>query len=44
MTIAAWFTFWAFVLFHFLQLTFDGAWAIAWFFFFCFASIATAVR
>lgn len=33
-----------FFLFHFLQLAFDGAWAIAWFFYLCLTTIMTAYR
>ncbi len=43
-TFAAWSTFWAAVLFHILQAAFDGGWAFGWFFYLCFASIATAIR
>ncbi len=39
-----WASFLLFVVFHVLQLTFDGAWAFGWFFYLCFACIATGVR
>ena len=44
LTFASWTTFWLFVIFHCLQLTFNGAWAFAWFWYLGFASIMTAVR
>ena len=33
-----------FILFHFLQLAFEGAWAIAWFWYLGFATYIAAVR
>jgi hypothetical protein len=32
------------LLFHLLQLAFDGGWAIAWFFYLCLAVAMTAAR
>ena len=43
-TLGACLTFALFILFHVLELAFTSSWAIAWFFYFGFASILTAIR
>ncbi len=43
-TVISLMTFGLFILFHILELSFNGAWAIAWFWYIGFSTIMTAVR